>query len=200
MYADPIEQLIKTFSRLPGIGRRAAERFVFFLLKSGKKDVAELTIALNMLIQKIKSCEVCWNFSDQTPCIICTDTKRDHNIICVVRDSQEVQAIEKTAAFHGVYHVLRGTIKPEDENSLKFLKIKELLVRSKKENIKEVILALNPDLSGETTMMILEKHLMAERPNLIVTRLARGLPMGSDLKYADDITLASALNHRIKNN
>lgn len=198
MYAEPIEQLICIFSRLPGIGRRAAERFVFFLLKSGKKNVVELTNALNTLTKEIKSCETCWDFSNQNPCVLCADVKREKYIICVVRDSQEVQAIEKTGIFHGVYHVLRGTVKPENDNSFKFLKIKELFTRVKDKKIKEIILALNPDLSGETTMMILEKRLMAEYPRLKITRLARGLPMGSDLQYTDTVTLTSALNHRTK--
>lgn len=197
-YVEPIENLIKAFSRLPSVGRRTSERFVYHLLKSGKKDVAELTLALKNLIDKVKSCETCWDFSDITPCRICSNKDRDQNIICVVAETQDLQAIEKTGLYKGAYHVLRGTINVEDENTLQYIKIKELLSRMKAGNIKEIILALNPDLRGETTMMFLEKKLKEINPVLIITRLARGLPMGSDLQYADEITLGSALKHRTK--
>lgn len=197
-YAEPIENLIKAFSRLPSVGRRTSERFVYHLLKSGKKDVAELTLALKNLIDKVKSCETCWDFSDITPCRICGNNDRDQNTICVVAETQDLQAIEKTGLYKGAFHVLRGTINVEDENTLQYIKIKELLSRMKAGNIKEIILALNPDLRGETTMMFLEKKLKEINPGLIITRLARGLPMGSDLQYADEITLGSALKHRTK--
>ncbi|MBU0597197.1 recombination mediator RecR [Patescibacteria group bacterium] len=196
MYSDPIQKLIIAFSSLPTVGPRTAERFVFYLLKSGKKDVAELTNALKNLIGNIKSCEICWDFSDTSPCKICNDPKRDSSTICIVEESQDLQSIEKTNEYIGKYHLLRGTIRPDDEDSIKFLKIKELLVRLQNENIKEIILALNHDLSGENTMMYLEKKIKETKPNLKITRLARGLPMGSDLQYADEITLGSALKNR----
>lgn len=197
-YVKPIENLINAFSRLPSVGRRTAERFVYYLLKSGKKDVAELTLALKNLIEKIKSCEVCWNFSDAATCRICASKDRDHSTICVVAETQDLQAIEKTGLYTGVYHILRGTLDVENENTMQYIKVRELLSRIKKENINEIILALNPDLRGETTKMFLEKKIREINPKLIVTRLARGLPMGSDLQYADEITLGSALKHRTK--
>lgn len=197
MYARPIQNLIRAFSRLPSVGQRTAERFVFYLLKSGKKDVAELTLAMKQLIESVKSCEVCWDFSDQSPCHICSNPKRDQSMICMVKEPQDVQAIERTNTYHGVYHVLRGVVKTEHESDLQDIKIREFLERAKKEEVKEIILALNPDLPGETTMMYLEHKLKELYPDLKVTRLARGLPMGSDLQYADEITLGSALKNRL---
>ena len=195
MYSKPIQQLIQAFNRLPTVGQRTAERFVFYLLKSGKKDVGELTIALKALIEEIKSCEVCADFSDQSPCQICNNEKRSKETICVVAEPQDIQAIEKTD-YLGSYHVLRGLIRPDREDTIRFLKIKELLQRTKNIETKEIILALNPDMPGETTMMFLEKKLKEVAPHIKVSRLARGLPMGSDLQYADEITLMSALKYR----
>jgi len=196
MYSKSIEQLIRAFSKLPSVGPRTAERFVFHLLKSGKKDAAEITNALKGLIENIKSCEICWDFSDTSPCKICADTKRDASALCIVTESQELQQIEKTGAFTGRYHVLRGVIKPGNPDSVKYLKVAELLKRVKIDDVKEIILALNPDLPGETTMLYLQNVMKKESPDIKVTRLARGLPMGSDLQYADEITLGSALKNR----
>lgn len=196
MYPIPIEQLIKAFSRLPSVGRRSAERFVFHLLKSGKKDVAELGSALQNLVKNIESCKSCWDFSDTTPCTICSNPQRNKAMICVVAEPQDMRALERTGNYQGLYHILRGTVNPDHEHLGKNLKILELVTRIKNDSATEVILALNPDLRGETTMMFLEKKLKQEFPNLIVSRLARGLPMGSDLQYADEITLSSALEHR----
>ena len=198
MYSPSIENLIRAFSTLPTVGRRTAERFVFALLKSGKKDVGELTVALKELMDTVQSCEVCWDFADTSPCAICADTKREKRTICVVAQPQDVQAIEKAGAYTGTYHVLRGTIKPEDPDSMKFLKAKELFLRIQKEKTKEVIFALNPDIKGESTTLLLERFLKEKFPTVTMSRLARGLPMGSDLQYADEITLQSAFTHRVK--
>jgi len=195
MYSKPIKDLIHTFSRLPSVGERTAERFVFYLLKTGKKDVAELALTLKNLVMSIKSCEVCWNFSDKTPCAVCADKTRDHTTICVVSDPQDVEVFERTGAYNGAYHVLRGEVKAGEEDSVQNLKIKELIDRAGGP-IREIILALNPNLSGETTMMFLEKQLKSRHPKLKISRLARGLPMGSYLQYADEITLGSALRNR----
>lgn len=201
MYSKPIENLIKAFSHLPSVGRRTAERYVFHLLKAGKKDPAELALAIKNLISTIKSCAICFDFSDRSPCIICADSKRNINQICVVAEPQDLQAIERTNIYTGRYHILRGLVETDalsgDENTLK---IPELVARVASQGITEIILALNPDLPGETTALFLEKELKAANPNLIITRLARGLPMGSDLQYADEITLSSALKHRTKTN
>jgi len=198
MYSNSIEQLIRAFSKLPTVGRRTAERFVFYLLKSGKKDVGDMTIALKALMDTVKSCQMCWDFADASPCHICASPGRDTAILCVVSDSQDLQAIEKTGAYNGLYHLLRGTVRAEDPDFTTQLKIRELLVRLKQGMILEVILALNPDMPGETTRMMLERHISEIAPDIIISRLARGLPMGSDLQYADEITLQSALKNRTK--
>ncbi len=198
MYAKPIQKLIVAFSKLPSVGQRTAERFVFFLLKSGKKDVGELMMSLGNLMEQIKSCSLCWDFSDQSPCSLCTDPKRESTIVCVVAEPQDLQTLERVGAYRGRYHVLRGRIRTDEENTIEKLKVAELLMRIENEKITEVILALSPDLAGETTMLYLEEKLKKIKPTLIVSRLARGLPMGSDLQYADQITLESALKHRTK--
>ncbi len=196
MYSLPIQNLIKAFNKLPSVGQRTAERYVFYLLKSGKKNVGELAIALRDLSKHIKSCNICWDFSDRSPCAICADAKRERNIICVVSEPQNVQIIEKTNKFKGVYHILRGVVKADWPEDIRYLKIEELLKRIKEEPIQEVILALNPDLEGETTMMFLRNKIKPIKPDIHITRLARGLPMGSDLQYADEITLEGALKNR----
>ncbi|MFA6485855.1 MAG: recombination mediator RecR [Candidatus Magasanikbacteria bacterium] len=199
MYSRTITNLIHALKKLPSVGERTAERYVFSLLKGGKGEVNELKSALDELLKNTKSCEICWNFADTSPCHTCKDSKRDHTIVCVVADPQDVPAIEKSGAHRGVYHVLRGVIEIADEENFLKTKIRELLKRahpSAKTTIQEIILALNPDLPGETTAMYLEKTIKKINPKIIVTRLARGLPMGSDLQYADEITLASALKNR----
>ncbi len=197
MYSDSINNLINAFKKLPSVGQRTAERFVFALLKSGKKDVNNLRSALDALLAKTKSCEICWNFDDSSPCAICLDKTKDHGLICVISDPQDLPAIEKTGEYRGLYHVLRGLIEAGDEEkSLARSKIKELIMRLKKEKIRELVLALNPDLPGETTMLYLERIIKNKFPDIKITRLARGLPMGSDLQYADEITLGSAFKNR----
>lgn len=180
------------------MGKRTAERFVFYMLNSGKKDVGELTIALKELMDKVKSCEICWDFSDKNPCPICTNEKRERSIICVVAQPQDLQVFEGTRAYHGQYHVLRGLIRADSDKSVSKTKIRELFERVGKEKPKEIILALNSNLEGETTSMYIAQKLKDLHPECTITRLARGLPMGSDLQYADDITLMSALKNRQK--
>lgn len=201
MYSESINNLISAFRKLPSVGQRTAERFVFHILKSGKQDADLIKNALEKILQNTKSCESCWNFDDHSPCRICKNTQRNHAQICVVADPQDMAVLEKIGEFTGVYHILRGVIDPGDEEkTLQKIKIKELLkkIMDKNKPIKEVILALNSDLTGETTMLFLEREIKKLNPQIIITRLARGLPMGSDLQYADKITLMSALKNRIK--
>lgn len=195
MYSRSIQNLIDAFRKLPTVGQRTAERFVFYLLKSGKKEVGEITLALKELIDNVKSCETCWDFSDNNPCAVCNNKTRDQSLLCVISEPQDMPVIERTGMYNGLYHVLRGVVEPGDEDREK-LKLRELFERAKQENVKEIILAFNPDLSGETTMMFLDKELKKINPKLKITRLARGLPMGSDLQYADEITLGSAIKNR----
>ncbi len=197
MYSPSIDKLIKAFKHLPSVGERTAERFVFSLLKSGKKDVAELMISLRDLIENVKSCEVCWNFSDTNPCSICGNSKRDQTQICVVADPADMLVIERTGIFGGTYHILRGTLDMSDDQTFDKLKLSELFARVSKTTVKELMLALNPDMAGETTMLYIEKEIKGRFPGVRATRLARGLPMGADLRYADEITLGSAIKNRV---
>lgn len=179
------------------MGQHTAQRYVYHWLKTGKTDVRELILALKNLEQNIKSCTICWTFSDTNPCLICADKNRQANYVCVVSDPIAIEAIEKTGEYKGLYHVLRGTLESAEEEN-KQLKIKELAARIKQnKNIGEIILALNPDIAGETTALYLQNILLKQNPRLKITKLARGLPMGSDLEYADEITLGNALKNRI---
>lgn len=147
----------------------------------------------------VQSCGICWNFSDQSPCELCTNPKRDHGFMCVVAEPQDLATIEHTRSHTGVYHVLRGMVDPGDLETIEKIKAKELIARARpdaKIKIKEILLALNPTLAGETTMLYLEKEIKKINPTLKITRLARGLPLGADVRYADELTLLSAIKNR----
>jgi recombination protein RecR len=196
VYSKPIHTLIRALSRLPSVGPRTAERFVFHMLKSGKKEVSDLSLALQELMRTIRSCEICWDFSDHNPCAICSNKKRDSTTIAVVAEPQDVQALEKIGSYTGVYHILRGTLSADMDKQNTSIKINELFKRIQSNPIKEIILALNPNMDGETTMMYFESEIKRKFPTVIVSRLARGLPTGSELQYADEITLENALKSR----
>ncbi len=198
MYSPSIDNLIRELKKLPSVGTHTAERFVFHWLNAGKKEVADLQRAVKELMENVRSCEQCFTFSDSSPCTTCRSDKRDKTTICVVAIPQDIVALVQTAEYRGVYHVLRGTIDSHEEHTLDRLKIKELVERVKKNAVHEVILALSPDLPGETTMLYITQQLHEVSPTLTITRLARGLPMGSDIAYADEVTLGSALRHRTK--
>jgi len=197
MYSSAIEKLILELKKLPAVGERTAERYVFHWLKKGKGDVDELIKALETLLQQTRSCQICWDFIDGIDCPICNNKKRNHSIICVVSSSQDLQMIENLKEFNGVYHILRGLVADIDYEDNPKIKIKELMGRVQNKDIKEIILALNPNLAGETTTLLIEKNIKKINPDIRVTKLARGLPMGADLQYADPITLGSALKNRI---
>lgn len=186
-----LERLIREFTKLPGIGPKTAERLVYYLLKQPKEELVNMAEGLRQVKDEVVNCSQCFRFSDQNPCPICSNNKRDKSILCVVAESQNIPVIEKTGAFTGVYHVLGGLISPLEGITPDKLKIAELEKRLKNNGVKEVILALNPDLDGETTSLYLAK--LIKSLNIKVTRLARGLPMGADLEYADEITLESAI-------
>ncbi len=189
-----LDRLIQEFTKLPGIGPKTAERLVYYLLKQPKENLSLLAESLNQVKTEVTVCGRCYRFSDQNPCLICADKKRDHSLICVVAESQNIPVIEKTGAFNGLYHVLGGLISPLEGTTPDKLHISELEARLKANGVKEVILALNPDVDGETTSLYLSQLI---RPQGVkVTKLARGLPMGADLEYADEITLESALTGR----
>jgi recombination protein RecR len=195
MYPKPIYNLIRAFGKLPSVGPRTAERFVFHLLKSGKKEVADLGLALQELMINVKSCSICWDFSDHSPCTICSDKRRDISQMAIVTESQDVQTLEKVGIYRGLYHVLRGTI-ARDAGDQSILKLNELYIRLRKNTVSEIILALSPNIEGEMTMMMIEQEVKQSFPTIKISRLARGLPSGSELQYADEITLENAFKSR----
>lgn len=193
-YPNSIQNLINQFAKLPSIGPKSAERLVFHMLYRPQNELHEFSRAIDNLKSQVKQCQICFNFAESDPCPICSDSKRDKTLICVTAKPQEMAIIEKTG-YNGVYHILGGNINPLENISPQQIKIKELLTKIKQNEAKEVILALNPDISGETTSLYLTR-LIKQFPNIKVSRLARGLPMGADLEYADEVTLENALKDR----
>jgi len=191
---EPVTRLIEEFSRLPGIGPKTASRLTFYLLRSPAEQTMALAEAIRQLKERISFCEVCYNITEASPCPICRDEHRDRTQICVVEEPLDVLALERTRAYHGLYHVLHGAISPVEGIGPDDLRIAELLERLRGGGVGEVILATNPSLEGEATAMYLERRLAPL--NVRVTRLARGLPVGGDLEYADEITLARAIEGR----
>ncbi len=193
--AEPLAVAIEELSKLPSIGKKTAQRLALFILKMDDDRVDNLLKSIKELKTKLKSCSRCNNLSEDELCEVCKSTKRDKSIICVVEESSDVIAIEKTHEFSGLYHVLGGVLSPLTGITPDSLKIKELLKRFEKEDIEEVILALNPDTEGETTSLYLAK--LIKPLNLKVTRIARGLPVGGDLEFADDATIGRAMINRL---
>jgi recombination protein RecR len=189
-----LQQLIEEFSRLPGIGRKSAQRIALYLLKQPREDVVTMARALVNMKDRIRYCSSCWNITEEDPCVICASPKRDRRLLCVVEEPNDVIAVEKTNDFKGLYHVLGGALSPLDGIGPDELKVRELLARINGEP-GEVILALNPNVEGEATTIYLTKLL---KPlGVKVSRIARGLPVGSDLEFADEATLSRALEGRI---
>ncbi len=193
-YADALGQLVDQLARLPGIGRKSAQRLAFYILKQPKQEAYALAQSIINAKEKITYCSVCYNLTDQEICPICADPHRDHSIICVVEDARDVLALERAREFHGLYHVLGGAISPMDGIGPEQLKIKELLERLKDDEVAEVILATNSNIEGEATAMYLSN--LIKPLGVKVTRIAQGLPVGGDIEYADEVTLARAFNGR----
>ncbi len=194
--ASPIARLVEAFHRLPGIGPKSAQRLAYHILRSQEAEAQELADALVEVKRSVVLCAQCQNLTTRTPCDTCADVSRDHFAICVVEEPLDVLAIERTGGFRGLYHVLHGVISPSDGVGPEDLKIGELLsrLRDVETEVAEIIVATNPNLEGEATAMYLARLL---RPlGIHVTRLARGLPAGADLEYADDVTLGRALEFR----
>jgi len=194
--AEPVSNLIDAFSQLPGIGPKTATRLTYYLLRSDEAIAIKLARALEELKQRTLFCSACFNIADQDPCAICVNPQRDHGLICVVEEPLDVQAIERTREFSGVYHVLHGAISPVEGVGPEDLKVGELLQRIQRSEapIRELLLATNPNLEGEATAMYIAR--LTKPLGIHVTRLARGLPMGGDLEYADEMTLGRALTGR----
>ena len=192
--AEPVARLVEAFNKLPGIGPKSAQRLTYYLLQRPDEEARALAEAILTLKEKISLCSVCFNITDCDPCVICQDKERDHSKICVVERPSDILPLERTGKYRGVYHVLHGAISPAHGIGPEDLKIKELLPRLQEGLVDEVVLATNPDLDGEATAMYLRRMLMPL--GIRVSRLARGLPFGADLEYADDITLRQAIEGR----
>ena len=193
-YPEPFARLIEALQRLPGIGPKTAQRLTFFLLKRPVDEVRELSAALLAVKERIVHCKSCFNVTDEDPCWICADPARDARVLCVVEEPNDLLAMERTGEYRGRYHVLMGALSPLDGIGPEDLKVRELLARLERGETTEVILATNPNVEGEATAIFLAKLL---RPlGVRVTRIARGLPVGGDLEYADQVTLSKALEGR----
>lgn len=193
-YTKPLADLIECFQKLPGVGAKSAQRMALHLLKLPENEVADFASAMVEAKSTINYCSICFNMSSEDPCEICSSNNRTKDVICVVSDTKDLIAIEKTHEYQGLYHVLQGLISPMNGIGAEDIKIKELLYRVTNNNIKEVILALSPSVEGEATSLYLSKLL---KPfNIKITRIAFGLPVGSDIEYADEITLARAIEGR----
>ena len=192
--AQPMARLIQELHKLPGIGPKSAQRLAYFLLRSSEEEARALAEAIVAVKERIIFCSICQNITETNPCPICQDKERDHTKICVVEEPLDILALERTRGYHGLYHVLHGVISPMNGIGPDELRVKELLARLQGGATQEIILATNPNLEGEATAMYL--HRLITPLGIKVTRLARGLPFGSDLEYADEITLTRALEGR----
>lgn len=193
-YDGAIGRVIDAFSKLPGIGPKGAQRIAFYILSSSDVQTQDLIDAISDLRKNVRFCEICGNVCEQSPCVICQDPRRDHTKICVVEEPKDIMSIERTHEYAGVYHVLGGAINPMANIGPADLKITQLLERLKDAQVKEVILALDPNIEGEATVTYLARLL--EPLDISITRLASGLPVGGDLEYADEITLGRAFAGR----
>lgn len=192
--AAPVAKLIDEFHKLPGIGPKSAQRLTYHLLRIPPDDALALAQAIVELKERTVLCSVCQNVTETDPCDICRDESRDRGLICVVEEPLDILALERTRGYHGLYHVLHGVISPMDGIGPDDLKMNELLARLRGGAVRELIMATNPNLEGEATSMYIGR--LVGPLGVRVTRLARGLPMGSDLEYADDVTLSRALENR----
>lgn len=194
MYEGAVQDLIDELGRLPGVGPKSAQRIAFFLLDADKDDVQRLSEAMIAVKEKVKHCRICGNVAEQDECAICRDARRDQSVICVVEESKDVMAIERTKSYRGLYHVLGGSINPIAGVGPDQLRIRELMTRLSDETVEEIVLATDPNLEGEATATYLAR--MLNTLGIKVTRLASGLPVGGDLEYADEVTLGRAFEGR----
>ncbi|MCE5314223.1 MAG: recombination mediator RecR [Armatimonadota bacterium] len=193
-YAKPLARLVGEFEKLPGIGPKSAQRLAFHVLRITEDEARALADAVMDVKAHIKLCPVCYNYTDQDRCEVCSDTKRDTSLLCVVAEPRDVVAMEKTNEFRGMYHVLGGVISPMDGISAEMLKVRELLARLSSGEIKEVVLATNPTIEGDATAMYIAQ--LIKPLGVKVTRIAHGMPVGGDMDYADQATLIQALQWR----
>ena len=191
--SQTVERAISELSKLPGIGRKSAQRAVFYLLRQSNEQVQALSSSLQDLKLKVIHCSICFNITENDPCPICRSEKRDRSLVCVVEEANDILAFERTGGYRGLYHVLGGVLSPLDGIGPDELHIKELLQRLN-ENVKEVIVATNPSTEGEATAIYLAR--LIKPLNIAITRIARGIPVGADLEYADEVTLTRAIEGR----
>jgi recombination protein RecR len=195
-HAPPIQRLINELSKLPGVGGRTAQRLAFHMLRASEDDALALAEAIKEVKTKITFCEICFNLAEGTLCRICEDSRRDTTLICVVEEPADVIPIERTHEWSGRYHVLGGALSPIDGIDPEHLKLRELYQRVRDDNVVEVVIATNPTTTGEATAMHIASDLKRLTPDVTVTRLASGLPVGADLEYADELTLGRAFSGR----
>lgn len=195
-FVTPLQNLIEEFEKLPGIGSKTAQRLAFHVLNLSQERAEKFAKAILEAKEKLKYCRICQNLSDSDECSICSDATRDHSVICVTETPKEVLQMERTNEFRGVYHVLHGAISPMDNIEPDDIRIKELMQRIAAGGIKEVIMATNPNLEGETTAMYISK--LIKPFGVKVTRIAHGVPVGGELEYADEVTLSKALQWRVE--
>ena len=193
-FSSHIDNLIENLAHLPGIGRKTAQRLAFHIINMEDKKVSELAQSIARAKENLTYCEVCCNIADKSPCAICANPSRDKSMICVVEDPRDVAAMERMREYNGKYHILHGTLSPMDSITPEMLKIKELVSRLADKDLKEVIIATNPTIDGEATAMYIAR--IIKPMGVKVTRIAHGLPVGGDLEYADDVTIAKALEGR----
>ncbi|MDO4918125.1 recombination mediator RecR [Kocuria sp.] len=194
MYEGPVQDLIDELGRLPGVGPKSAQRIAFHLLDADKDEVQQLVDAIGTVKTSVSFCTVCGNVTEQEECAICRDARRDRSVICVVEESKDVMAVERTRSYRGLYHVLGGAISPLQGVGPDQLRIRELMTRLSDETVQEIVLATDPNLEGEATATYLSR--MLKTLGIRVTRLASGLPVGGDLEYADEVTLGRAFEGR----
>jgi len=193
-YTPEIQELLEAFQTLPGVGPKTAERYVFALLRRSHAEIEAFTAAVALATKSVSICQTCFTVGHQNPCEICSDGRRDRSTLCVVAEPQDIGAIEATGAYRGLYHVLGGTLSPLEGMTQEKLRLAELIHRIANDRVREVMLAFSPNLDGETTILALTGAL--KKYPVRLTRLARGLPMGAELQYADEITLTDAISGR----
>lgn len=193
-YTKPLAKLIEAFQKLPSIGPKSAQRIAYYLLKGSEEDAVNLAQAILAAKKEVKNCSVCYNLTASDPCELCADSRREKQSICVVAEPRDIVSIERSRAFKGYYHVLGGLISPMEGIGHEELRIKELIERLSDHQVKEVILALNPTIEGEATSLYLSR--LIKPSGIRVSRIAFGLPVGSDMEYADELTLSSAIEGR----
>lgn len=193
-FSGPISRLIEEFSKLPGVGRKTAQRLAFHVINMNTNDVEALSKAIVDAKREIKYCSNCHNITDKDPCSICSNKSRDEDTICVVEDPRDVASMERVREFKGQYHVLHGVISPMDGVGPDMIKVRELIQRLGNQEVKEIIIATNPTIEGEATAMYISR--LIKPMGIKVTRIAHGLPVGGDIEYADEVTIAKALENR----